>query len=370
VAKDIVMPKWSKNKTRVGKVAQILESRIHHGDYLLKEIPAERELAKEVGVSRETVRKAVSGLIERGLLKREANGRILASESTESNHRVRRIAFLSNSFPSPYSERWHRAILQMTQKRGWTCRHVAFAHQNDPLIEQTINSFDGTFLMPGGPLDEHVIQLLEQAQRPLVILDSDYSARKLASIWLSSPLFIRCLFDYLYDMGHRQVACLNTQQLSPVIETWIGQWEQWKLMNHCDGPLINDAVAAYELTEDRAYEVVLERIKRNTLDCTAMFCTTGVMAMAAMRAIHDCGLIVGKDISVCAASSHAGQARYMIPRLTCLMDVNPANYLDVCLDWFDRDTDQWVGPYLLEPHEPCLFKGESVGRVTTGVIKK
>ncbi len=344
-------------------MAQLLEKRLHHGDYLLKEIPAERELAKQVGVSRETVRKAVSGLIERGLLRREANGRILVQESKEDVRQVRQIAFLSNSFPSPYVVRWQRAIQKLTQQRGWVCRHISFAHEHDPLIDQTINSFDGTFMMPGGQLDTSVVRSLKQSKRPLVMLDSDFSKDEIVSLWLSPPLFINRLFDHLHELGHRKVACLNTQGMSPVIETWIGQWEQWKRINRCEGQLINDPVAAYDMPEDYAYELVHRMIKTGQLDCSAIFCTTGVSAIAAIHAIAECGLVVGKDISVCAASSHAGLARYINPSLTCMMDVKADKYLDVCLDWIEQDGTDWCGSYLLEPHEPNLFIGQSVGSV-------
>lgn len=355
------MPKWSKNKTRVGQVTQILEKRVHHGDYFLNEIPAERELAKEVGVSRETVRKAVSSLIEQGVLQRETNGRILPSQQKRQGKRVRQIAFLNNAYPSPYIENWHRAILKNVEQQGWLCRQVTYHHMDDPVIEQTINAFDAVFFMPGEKVPSRTMAILQKATQPVVVLGRDFSDKGIVSLWLSSPLFVRKLFEHLYELGHRHVACLNTQPMDAVIQTWIGQWEQWKVMTGCQGQLINSPVDPYEFTADRAYQKIRDMIARNELDCTAIFCTTGSVAMAAIRAIHDAGLQVGHDLSVCSASSLAGHVRYTIPSLTCLLDVDPNPYLKVCMDWIDREGANWVGPMLLEPHEATLFKGESAG---------
>lgn len=55
-------------------VIEVIEQRIARGDYLLKNIPGERKLAQEVGVSYMTARKAVLHLIERQVLTRRPNG--------------------------------------------------------------------------------------------------------------------------------------------------------------------------------------------------------------------------------------------------------------------------------------------------------
>ena len=58
------------------KIANLLEKRIQLGDYTLKKISTERELALQTGVSRVTTRKAIQYLIERKVLAPCPNGQL------------------------------------------------------------------------------------------------------------------------------------------------------------------------------------------------------------------------------------------------------------------------------------------------------
>ena len=51
-------------------VMAVIERRIAAGDYMLKDLPGERRLADEVGVSYMTARKAVQALLEKKVLTR------------------------------------------------------------------------------------------------------------------------------------------------------------------------------------------------------------------------------------------------------------------------------------------------------------
>ena len=57
-------------------MATLLESRIRRGDYAVRPLPTEQELAEEVGVSRSTARQAFQCLIDKGLLERHRHGRL------------------------------------------------------------------------------------------------------------------------------------------------------------------------------------------------------------------------------------------------------------------------------------------------------
>ena len=59
------------------EVAEILKSRVLHGDYLVSPMPGERKLAEEIGVSYMTARKALKHLVETGVIAREEDGKAL-----------------------------------------------------------------------------------------------------------------------------------------------------------------------------------------------------------------------------------------------------------------------------------------------------
>ena len=64
-------------------VANRLSHRILAGDYHFQPVPAERELALEVGVSHLTARKAIQKLLNEGLLCRMENGRLAVPRRPE-----------------------------------------------------------------------------------------------------------------------------------------------------------------------------------------------------------------------------------------------------------------------------------------------
>ena len=73
-------------------VADRLAARVRNGDYNLAELPAERELAAQTGVSYATARKAVQHLVEKRVLRRLPNGRATPSAGGD---KAAQIAFLT-----------------------------------------------------------------------------------------------------------------------------------------------------------------------------------------------------------------------------------------------------------------------------------
>ena len=57
----------------------------------------------------------------------------------------------------------------------------------------------------------------------------------------------------------------------------------------------------------------------------------------------------------------AAMARLQCPSWTVLEPPEPDLYVEVCVDWFAKRTEPWVGPPLMEPSTLPVFKGESTG---------
>jgi DNA-binding LacI/PurR family transcriptional regulator len=175
------------------------------------------------------------------------------------------------------------------------------------------------------------------------------------SIRLFPPVFVQKLLDHLAEKGHREIDCLNTE-CAPgnAMEQRIEQWQLWRMTHGVKGRLINDP----DGSPMNSYRTLLPILKRGEFQATALFCTTIAAAVGALRAFHECGYQVGRDVAVCTVNGE-GMAQYLVPSVTCLelQDLRP--YLRVALEWMSSDRQDWVGSLLVQPPDVELFLGES-----------
>ena len=102
---------------------------------------------------------------------------------------------------------------------------------------------------------------------------------------------------------------------------------------------------------------------------TALLCTTQAVAIGAIRALHEYGIQVGKDVSVCAINDD-GISRYLCPSLTCFqLPENLIGYLRLCVEWMLRDKQKWDGPLKFQADGDNLFIGESTNILQTATDK-
>jgi DNA-binding LacI/PurR family transcriptional regulator len=343
-------------------IANLLENRIRHGDYLLKEVPSERELALEVKVSHMTARKAILYLVEKGLLVRQANKRLAVRPKGAGQKKQLQIALLVPAFPSPYIEQWHRWLEEMSSELNYQVRVVGYTHWDESVILDTLEGFGGTFMLPlCDEIPESLITSMKQIGHPLVMLAQDLSNQGIPSLRMTSPQMVQKLLDYLGSLGHRRIDCLNTQPVEQVVRDRIEQWQLWMAAHGEKGRLHNIPVKSFGSAMRQAYETVKGLLTSKEYLSPAIFCTVSGAAIGAIRALYEHGLQVGKDVSVCSAEDWADTAPFLTPALTCLMDRDPKSYLSVCIEWMVRGGKDWVGPLLVQPGEGLVFQGETAG---------
>lgn len=340
--------------------SELMENRIRRGDYAIRDLPTEQELARELGVSRKTARRAILRLMEKQIVVRKPYGRLTVNGVHAMLNGRLQLAFLAVAFYSPNSEAWRFAVDRAARKIGAVVRPVEFVHWDDPVIPEVLAGFDGVFLMPGS--EEIPLALLERfSQAPhLVSLENNLSDWGVPSVHLLPPRFIHCLGDHLYQIGHRHIDCLNTQPPDRMIQRRAEQWLLWQRMHKVEGRLINEPVQPFGFAAPKAYDVMKRLLNAGEFKATGLVCLTNEAATGAIRALQEHGLQVGKDVSVCAMEGGM-TARLQCPSRTVLEPPEPDLYVEVCMDWFARRTKPWVGPPLVEPSTLPLFKGESTG---------
>jgi len=338
-------------------VAERLSHRIKSGDYQISGVPAERDLAAEVGVSYTTVRKAVQRLIDAGLLYRQLNGRLAVNSRGDSAAAQMQVALLAPALESNEANLWNINLARLQRRFDYSSRIVHYVHWDDPVILNTVQQFDATFLLPPHAPDRFAATLLK-AGKPIVILNRDWSELGFRSLRLFPPYFIHKLLDHLASLGHRRIDCLNSQHAGPVMCEWIMQWQLWRTAHCIEGDMIDGCGDETLDPMVAAYEVMSRQIESGTIKSTALLCLTETAAIGATRALLDHNLRPGHDLALVTVGSN--RCEYLSPSLTTLEQPDPLPYLAVCLEWaLERSTTSWHGPLLVQPADPKVVPRES-----------
>ena len=348
------------------RIADLLERRIRSGDYALTGIPAERDLADEIGVSRITLRKSLQELERNGLLERAPNRRLVLTPKAHSAVGKLELAIVLPSIGptsfSPDLQLWLSAAESLASKRGVRLRAVNYRHWDDPALTEAIRAYDGIFLVPSSePIPSWTSEVLANSER-IVALSEDLTHFDIPSIVLFPPKFIGSMLDQLRARGHRRIDCINVQGHNLITEARIREWEIWLHKEDIGGVLVDEPCG----TEDNIYEAGIEtahRWMRNLDDETAaVICITLPAALGVLRAASEAGLLVGDQLSVCTIDCE-GIGKYINPAIASFERPNPVDFMDSCVDWFAKNgtLDKWNGPLLLEPQELEIFVGGSIG---------
>jgi DNA-binding LacI/PurR family transcriptional regulator len=341
--------------------ANVIQSRVRRGDYAVRDMPTELELAEEIGVSRKTARRALMMLVEEGLLSRKPHGRLKVNRHHEQLAGRAQLAFLAPAFASPMFDRYRFAVESGAANFDADVRAVDYVHWDDAVISKTLSSFDGVFLMLSSETSPPaVLERLGQSGN-VIVLDGDLSREGIPSIQLTPPAFLNHLAEHLYDLGHRHIACFNTQPNDEVINKLINQWNLWQKLRKVEGHLINCPVKPYQDALPAGYHAINKLLKAGKWDATAMLCITVDAAIGASRAFIEHGYQVGKDVSI-GCFDGSCRSRYQNPSITSIEAPDPTPYLEICFEWFSqRAPKPWNGTLLVHPTRVPLFVGESTG---------
>jgi LacI family transcriptional regulator len=154
-----------------------------------------------------------------------------------------------------------------------------------------------------------------ESSRPVVTISSDRKGTAHTNIALDHDKAAELALRHLYDLGHRQIACMRGPEL--IVDSnyrWLGIERAAKSLG-----LKLDRELCVQLTDPRsspqvgyqAVQVLLAKKK----SFTAIFCFNDISAIGAMSAIRDHGLSVPGDISIVGFDDIVS-ASFQAPKLT------------------------------------------------------
>jgi len=350
-------------KAKHVEITGMLQRRIREGVYSLSTLPSERKLASEFGVSYMTARKAVQNLVKTGVVRRHTNGRLRMRSSAHGAKPAFTIGLLMPAPVFMWSAQWtwQSDLAHLVTQQNGVVRPITYSGASDPVIFEALEGeLDGLFLILPAEPSQLLLDRLVQKRDRLVVLWQDTTHLGIPSIETGPARFIGKLLDHLASLGHRRIDCVSAHAADPGMRQ---RSEHWRLGLEQRG--LSGVFHAYGTPTHQpgvlvARERVHELLERRELDATAIFCVNTSQAWGAMRACHDHGLRIGRDISICGFGEME-IARLLIPTMTAVEPAERLPFLSMGLQWIESRGRNWSRPLRLEPDDVSLFIGESTG---------
>jgi DNA-binding LacI/PurR family transcriptional regulator len=236
-------------------------------------------------------------------------------------------------------------------------------HWDDPVVANAATNPVGViFVSSAEDVPAHLLRSLRESKS--VSLDRDLSHHDVPSIHLYPDAHIHKVFSHLQDLGHQRIDCISTQYHNPEIERRIRLWREYLQRYDMTGELHERPTQSFGDATSAAHHLMQELLAKGAMKSKAFVGTTFPAAIGAIRACWEKGLVVGRDVSICAMNIES-PAQFMTPSVTGLDMPNLSKLLRRCFDWF-AGSGEWTGSKCMEPSRAQFFAGESTGPVSSG----
>lgn len=159
------------------------------------------------------------------------------------------------------------------------------------------------------------VQLLELQQQypsPLVFLNRRLHHPQLHSFGLDQTQIAQLAMQHLLNLGHRQIACITSPLVS---ETGKIRYQVYQQALHEQGiELSSSLVIEGDNTLLGGYQA-MQQLLQQGISMSAVFACNDDMALGAMRAMHEHGIHVPKQVSIIGIDNEPAAA-FAIPSLS------------------------------------------------------
>lgn len=296
------------------QIAEVLQRRIAHGDYLSGALPGAPKLMQEFGISYMTTRQAMQKLIDDGTVIRAANGRLEVPGAPGDSPKLR-VAYLHPSAIA-LSDKWRNAIAGAARKYGCSYQDIPFRYSEDAVVYETLDQdFDLTFFHLS-PLHPLLLEKLRRRSDRVVSLFNDltrYGIRCFDGINIEA---IGHLVKFLHQRGCRRIDFFTVEPNLNRPSSRQLPWERALIKYGCTGMVWDDRTTPPEPSLVHAIHYAGQLVRAGKLDgADAIFCTSVESARGVIRALTDHGIRVPEDIAVVSFGSPE-QARVNTPSIT------------------------------------------------------
>lgn len=285
------------------QLRQDLLGQIRRGEFSTGDLlPSESALCERYGVSVTTARRALLELVKEGAVYRKAGvGTMVAS----SVHRVR-LAFLSIDYKGDAWRRTPSAMGEIVAGLGEECwqRAAAFSMtgvERDQaathlrgLVEE--RSVDGVLLRTADDIDEELLEILEGAGMPYVVVKRRVQGRKINCVISDDVTGAKLATSHLLDLGHRRIGFVCAKAHLTLGQERLAGYRAALTERgiEYDAGLVRQRP---NFTTEEGYRAVRDLLESPSPP-GAVFVASDTMALGAYGAVRDLGLDVPRDVSL------------------------------------------------------------------------
>lgn len=292
---------------------------------ITSKLPGERVLAKELGYSYMTIRKAIENLVAEGLLYKVPTKGTFVTDQKAQKPKTRTIGYfldnrIAGGLSSPYYALIFDALQKTTAREGYSL--IYFTDIDQPNLHRVLTKLDGV-IATCFPRVENFIQEIKKTV-PVVAIDNSVADKTIPSVIIDNFSAMVESIDYLCSLGHERIGFITGLEDSDVGKN---RYEGYK-----SGLIKNGIDAEPELVFRGNYtfgsgvsgvEYFLSLEQRPT----AIMCANDSMALGAISKLHREGLQVPDDMSIIGFDD-IDLASQVTPALTTIFV--PVNEVAVC----------------------------------------
>jgi len=284
-----------------------------------------RDVAARAGVSIKTVSNVVNGYVHVSPATRERvqvvldelNYRPNLAARTLRSSRTGLIALAVPELDFPYFAELARHVVRAAEVRGWT----VLIDQTDGLIERERQVMNGirSHLIDGvifSPLASGRAELSERVDRtPMVLLGERVYDGPFDHVAIDNVTAAREAVGHLVGLGRRRIGAIGEQNRPSAATARLrsrGYTQGLVAAGHQVDPAAIMSTDSYHRADGaRAMAELLDRRPR----VDAVFCYNDLLALGAIRVLHERGLRVPEDVAV-VGFDDIEDSRYSTPSLT------------------------------------------------------
>lgn len=317
-----------------------------------------RALMRSYCVSQLLIDRTLGRLREEGLLRKRSDG-LYTYLCEEADSQA--IALITSNWPSRVRMEQQECLKRRAARRNLRILPLTHSFRASFRSIRQQENLKAILISPPSPLTAEDIDQIQNSRIPILIINHQYGELNLNFVSASYFEGGMLAAEYLIRNGHRKLALLFSQPHNWCMNQRAAGFLKTAELLGAKVRLLDAAVQNGENADEKVYPFLINFLKHEKPDFTALSTLCDCSAKTAICALAAAGYQTPDDISVIGTEG-LNASQYFLPPLTCV-GVDLAHYMDTILDAVEeliRNPEQQI--QLIEPQK--IFVRSSVKTIS------